>query len=373
MTLRIHYYGLLQSPASWARIGRELLPALDRLPVALTAASVKGFGYNQTFPLAPALQTIIDRRRTPYDIVLSFTHPATYHRHNGKKLFAIMTYEAESLPKAWVSNINTFAAALFVPSRYVHTACRTAGINIPIYTIPHGINTNIFHPKQHHSRALEHSDDYTFLFVGTSHWRKGLHILLDVWMKTFLPNDAVRLIIKTLPVSSKNNRKLKYWEIPDIPKRIDHLQTKGYSILLHTHCIDDTELADLYSGVDAIVLPAYCEGFGLAVLEAMSCAKPVITSAYGGVLDFCNDTNAFLIPAFRRIDTYGVYDAPHEQLITGYPDADSLAAAMKHCFQNRISENIHGRTTALQYTWDSAAQKIYTIISDFSSGHTQTE
>ncbi len=42
--------------------------------------------------------------------------------------------------------------------------------------------------------------------------------------------------------------------------------------------IDDADLADLYRGADLFVLPSFFEGFGLPVLEAMSCGTPVITS-----------------------------------------------------------------------------------------------
>ena len=43
--------------------------------------------------------------------------------------------------------------------------------------------------------------------------------------------------------------------------------------------IDDADVADLYRGADLFVLPSFFEGFGLPVLEAMSCGTPVITSS----------------------------------------------------------------------------------------------
>jgi len=42
--------------------------------------------------------------------------------------------------------------------------------------------------------------------------------------------------------------------------------------------VPDKDLADLYSGAKALAYPSLYEGFGLPVLEALSCGCPVITS-----------------------------------------------------------------------------------------------
>ena len=42
--------------------------------------------------------------------------------------------------------------------------------------------------------------------------------------------------------------------------------------------VDEQDLPALYSAASAFVYPSYYEGFGLPILEAMSCGAPVITS-----------------------------------------------------------------------------------------------
>ena len=58
------------------------------------------------------------------------------------------------------------------------------------------------------------------------------------------------------------------------------------------------DLAQLLPGVDVLVHPASREGLGVALLEALSCAVPVIACAAGGVVDVIeNDVHGLLVQA----------------------------------------------------------------------------
>jgi glycosyltransferase involved in cell wall biosynthesis len=47
--------------------------------------------------------------------------------------------------------------------------------------------------------------------------------------------------------------------------------------------VPDSDLAHLYAGCRAFVLPSYLEGFGLPVVEAMACGAPVLVSDRGSL------------------------------------------------------------------------------------------
>ena len=53
---------------------------------------------------------------------------------------------------------------------------------------------------------------------------------------------------------------------------------------------------DLMKCVSGYVSLHRSEGLGLNILEAMQVKVPVIVTAYGGNMDFCDDSNSFLIP-----------------------------------------------------------------------------
>ena len=50
-----------------------------------------------------------------------------------------------------------------------------------------------------------------------------------------------------------------------------------------------------YAASDAYVLPSRGEGWGRTQMEAMACGLPVLSTRWGGNLDFMNDNNSLLI------------------------------------------------------------------------------
>ncbi len=58
--------------------------------------------------------------------------------------------------------------------------------------------------------------------------------------------------------------------------------------------IGDEELAAYYRGAIALVFPSLVEGFGLPILEAMSCGTPVITSAGTAAAEVAGDAALFV-------------------------------------------------------------------------------
>lgn len=59
--------------------------------------------------------------------------------------------------------------------------------------------------------------------------------------------------------------------------------------------VSDTELALLYRGALALVFPSVYEGFGLPIVEAMSCGTPVITSRATSTAEVAGEGNALLV------------------------------------------------------------------------------
>lgn len=60
--------------------------------------------------------------------------------------------------------------------------------------------------------------------------------------------------------------------------------------------VSDEDLAQLYSGASAFVFPSLYEGFGLPILEAMSCGAPVVAADNSSIPEIAGDA-ALLVPA----------------------------------------------------------------------------
>jgi len=64
-----------------------------------------------------------------------------------------------------------------------------------------------------------------------------------------------------------------------------------------TERVSDQELVDLYRTADVFVLPSLYEPFGMVIVEAMSCGKPVVGTDAGGIPEIIReDTNGFIVP-----------------------------------------------------------------------------
>lgn len=108
------------------------------------------------------------------------------------------------------------------------------------------------------SRAWEHQariggGPQYLLFAGTVGPRKNLDTVVEAW----------REVRRTEPVDLV------------IAGRGEIAPEPG---LRCVGAVPDEDLAELYANAAAFVFPSFYEGFGLPVLEAMSCGTPVITS-----------------------------------------------------------------------------------------------
>jgi glycosyltransferase involved in cell wall biosynthesis len=61
--------------------------------------------------------------------------------------------------------------------------------------------------------------------------------------------------------------------------------------------MNDAALAAIYRGANALVLPYRGEGFGMPMVEAMACGKPVIATGEGPAVEFCSPEHGYLLPA----------------------------------------------------------------------------
>jgi glycosyltransferase involved in cell wall biosynthesis len=104
-----------------------------------------------------------------------------------------------------------------------------------------------------------------------------------------------------------------------------------------TGWLDDPELRALVAGAAALVLPSLDEGFGLPVLEALACGRPVVTSD---------------IPALREVAGPFAVTAPAT-------DPEALAGAIERALglPDDDAARAARRERALTFTWSASADR----------------
>lgn len=140
-----------------------------------------------------------------------------------------------------------------------------------ITVAPCAVDRDLFRPLEPEARmaALRRAGvgfDY-FLFVGAIQERKNLLALLRAFdMVRGRRRDDLHLIL----VGRHG------WRGGEVFR---FLEEKGLRTVVHHFEAVDTEiLVALYNDALAFVFPSLCEGFGMPVLEAMSCGCPVVCS-----------------------------------------------------------------------------------------------
>ncbi len=79
------------------------------------------------------------------------------------------------------------------------------------------------------------------------------------------------------------------------------MQTRGLTPRVQfAHDVSDDELAALYAGARAFILPSLYEGFGFPVLEAMAAATPVLTAHTSSLPEIGGDAVLYCDPTDVR-------------------------------------------------------------------------
>jgi glycosyltransferase involved in cell wall biosynthesis len=106
--------------------------------------------------------------------------------------------------------------------------------------------------------------------------------------------------------------------------------------------VADGELAALYGGARAMVLPSLYEGFGIPLLEAMGAGTPVVTSNVSSMPEIAGDA-ALLVDPF---------------------DVESIAGAMARLLEDQVLARrlaARGRERAKQFSWERAARETFAV------------
>ncbi len=139
-----------------------------------------------------------------------------------------------------------------------------------------------------------------FIATGRLIYGKGFDLLPKVFAKLNLPKEKWEMNI----IGGGE-------EYDNLQKQIKKLDLQDNIHLLGQKT--KTQVVDILKTSNVFILPSRAENFSVAVLEALACGLPVISSDCGGIRECIFDFNGLLFPV---------------------DDVDSLAIAIKHMFEN---------------------------------------
>lgn len=139
-----------------------------------------------------------------------------------------------------------------------------------LHVVPHGVDTEYWCPVPGPPRFRQP----TFLFVGW--WLRDLEM-------------AVRTIWRVADLGVQAE-----FHVVTFPDRAERFRNLPQTRLLSG--ISDERLLEEYRRATALFLPLTYSTANNAVLEAMSCGTPIISTRVGGVPEYVDEASGFLVP-----------------------------------------------------------------------------
>ncbi len=157
-----------------------------------------------------------------------------------------------------------------------------------VRVVKNGVDRSVFLPRY----DWPMHDGY-LLFVGRLVQQKGVDILLRAlyYVREAFPNVKLKIVgeghLKESLESLARNLSLS--------DEIEFLGSRGLTNRL--------DLAALYQGARAVIVPSIYEPFGMTAIEAMACGKPIISSRVGGLSEIVqHDINGLHFEPYDELD-----------------------------------------------------------------------
>ena len=341
---------------------RQLAKALNKLyEVTLLTQRVNGWEIQCN---DDELQ-MINRATDPNSVKIIIDLPHNWAQYcTNEKNIGFLVWEGDKIPYSWLSCIrDSRISQVWVPSEHVYNAVKnTDPYTWSIYKdkikiVPHGVDLSLFQPT---SRT-----DNIFTFVCNKGFRGendrgGIQHALKAFMNEFEKGEA-RLLIKMNPAYCLPPEQV----VAIIEKyRIDAGKSieKTPEILISLENIPIDKMQHMYHKGDIFLNPTEAEAFSLPCLEAMACGLPVITTNFGGQIDFVNNSNGWLI-------NYKLHEVTHDVLYEGInhatPDIEQMQKLMRDIYTNRDwdSKIVKAIETAKTFTWENSGLKAQEALS----------
>ncbi len=139
------------------------------------------------------------------------------------------------------------------------------------------------------TRQKYHLPERYFLFLGTLQPRKNIGRLIAAFARycDLHPESSESLVL-----AGKRG-----WLIePILESALATLPEVQRARIVFTGYVGDNDVASLYSGATALLLPSLYEGFGFPVLEAMQCGTPVLCSDTSSLPELAGDAAVLVDP-----------------------------------------------------------------------------
>lgn len=216
----------------------------------------------------------------------------TYVTAHGSDMFEV--YKKQALMRSTIKNVLKRADCVLAVSnalRHEVIATGVAGISQKTRLSWNSVDIDKFSQEENMSfrEELGLDDKPVVMFVGNIIKRKNVESLIEA--KKIANSDYYLVIVGNGPLFKKLKKKVEDENIRDV---------------IFTGSRDDVE--NIIPSCDVLVLPSFSESFGLVLIEALACGKPVIGSNVGGITEIITNDVGLLVNPNKVSSIAGAID-----------------------------------------------------------------
>jgi glycosyltransferase involved in cell wall biosynthesis len=298
-----------------------------------------------------------------FDCILRVSHPPDTPIH-GKKPLIFYTQNAlgELIPE-WLLGLKN-ARGIVVPSEFDADVFRRHFPNV--YVCHQYVDEHLFKNRAHYRK--DGPDEFSFLFVGSYGYRKGVDLLLEAFAKAFDNGQKVSLTLHCFTG-------LEQSAINDLVARARALPA-NVRLNVFSGTVAPAWMARLYNNHDCIVSFSRGEGWCMPLHEALLCEKPIIAPNSTAMGECLPDQGVIKVETEAKLisditEPFGMsvkkrYGVPGNTVFEVDPDA--AIAALREMYENHESyarDTKQGRAFITKtYSKPSMAKKIMAAVDD---------
>lgn len=317
------------------------------------------------------------------DIVISIGDPWNFqyvpHLHN-RKFFQWVGYTAvdgekhlSGIPSSWIPILKDMDRIV----TYTQYGKNAIGTTLPdemnkIEVIPHGVDSNIFHPLSDSERLSLRkkygiADDYiVYLLVARNQFRKNISEIFKAWKEFKKDGQHEKALLWPHmlfrdPFGNNLNELIQDLQIQD--SLVFFLEFANAKSNLDT--IPDGHMNQLYNMADISLLLSG-EGFGFSLVESMATSKPIIALNHSACAELVSGIGELVDVAYY---VTGVHNTERP-----YPNQQSLLEKMDKLYYDAELRNTYaklGLVKAKKFDWKSIHSKwskyLRTVIDPLSN------
>jgi len=293
----IRYIGPMFDMSGYAQAARGYALSLHRLGIPLTikAVSFEGAEKNDFGESGRVLRSLVNKD-IDYNIVIIHLTVEHYEqmKESGKTNIGYSVWETSKIHPEWVKWLNSTVDAVMTASDWGVEVYKNSGVDIPIFSVPHGIDMDEYKGVEPYSIDGVNPDAYKFYGIFQFFERKHPMGIIKSYWHAFQNHEDVALILKTYRQGFSEAEKNI---VRETIKRVKNMMPmENYPPLyLIGDVLSRDQILGLHKACDCLVSLDRGEGFGLVPFEAGACGNPIMVTGWGGALEYAKPEHSYLV------------------------------------------------------------------------------